>query len=43
MYVPKIPHFTDPYDREWLVLVGIFFIVVTLIGLLNIIIGAFVS
>jgi len=43
MYVPKIPHLSDPYDREWMILVGIFFIVITLIGLLNIVIGIFVS
>ena len=42
MYVPKIPHFNDPYDREWLVIVGIFFMVLIAIGLLNIIIGVFV-
>lgn len=42
MYVPRIPHFNDPYDREWLAIVGIFFIVLVAIGLLNIIMDAFV-
>jgi len=42
MYVPKIPHFNDPYDREWLVIVGIFFMVLIAIGLLNLIIDAFI-
>lgn len=24
MYVPRTPHFNDPYDREWMILVGVF-------------------
>lgn len=43
MYVPKIPHLNDPYDREWLAIVGIFFILLVVVGLINIIIDAFIS
>lgn len=43
MYVPKIPNLNDPYDREWVAIVGIFFILLIIAGIINIIIGVLIN